>query len=217
MWIDCTVGSHLKCNIVMCHSCCLSCTVTHTLERAIKGNKKIILFASPELSLLSFNWFAFIHLFMASNQVHLWLNPSDTYEGYISHNPFGTFSCGIYNEDEGGQHGRVEGGGAFIFSASHVIFIVSKTHLAFLLMQGLVAGRGGGGRERREVAGKNYIRTWWNKGSGEADIMEMLRICKESRQRNWRLNSSQMNFGTTWLHWQQHLINLHMVFELWTL
>lgn len=51
----------------------------------------------------------------------------------------GLFHCGIYNEDEGGQDGRVEWGGAFHFSAPHVIFIVNKTHLAFLSMQGLAA------------------------------------------------------------------------------
>lgn len=39
----------------------------------------------------------------------------------------------------GGKDGRVEWGGAFIFSAPHVIFIVNKTHLAFLSMQGLAA------------------------------------------------------------------------------
>lgn len=51
----------------------------------------------------------------------------------------GLFLCGIYNEDEGGQDGRLEWGGAFIFSGPHVIFIVNKTHLAFLSMQGLAA------------------------------------------------------------------------------
>lgn len=55
--------------------------------------------------------------------------------------------CGIYNEDEGGvererRAGRRRGYGlggavAFIFSLPHVIFIVNKTHLAFLSEQGL--------------------------------------------------------------------------------
>ena len=43
------------------------------------------------------------------------------------------------SEKKGGGW-RVQGGGgaaAFIFSASHVIFIVNKTHLAFLSEQGL--------------------------------------------------------------------------------
>lgn len=42
------------------------------------------------------------------------------------------------SEEKGGGW-RVQGGGAaaFIFSASHVIFIVNKTHLALLSEQGL--------------------------------------------------------------------------------
>lgn len=41
-------------------------------------------------------------------------------------------------------------GGAFIFRAPHVIFIVNKTHLAFLSVQGLAADASSqSGRERR--------------------------------------------------------------------
>lgn len=50
------------------------------------------------------------------------------------------------------ENGWIGGGGcaAFIFSAPHVIFIVNKTHLAFLSEQGL-AGEARFHRGRRAV------------------------------------------------------------------
>lgn len=66
---------------------------------------------------------------------------------------------GIYNKDEEEREGRVERAGrrvegaeAFIFSASHVIFIVNKTHLALLSEQGL-AGKASFHRETRRAGG----------------------------------------------------------------
>lgn len=41
---------------------------------------------------------------------------------------------------EQGEGWRLRGAAAFIFSASHVIFIVNKTHLALLSEQGLARG-----------------------------------------------------------------------------
>lgn len=75
------------------------------------------------------------------------------------------------------------GGAAFIFSAPHIIFIVNKTHLAFLSEQGL-AGEASFHREReREAAGERggeqrvkakEMRGGWNKGSREAGMMKSL-------------------------------------------
>ena len=77
--------------------------------------------------------------------------PCNAYECYVSQCTVLLFTVAFTMKMKGNEMGgwseqgegwRVRGGAAaaFIFSASHVIFIVNKTHLALLSEQGL-AGR----------------------------------------------------------------------------
>lgn len=123
-----------------------ACTAPLTLEGPIKcpADKKmfcLLLLNYPCLAAVSLNSFASVHLFIYL--LHLFRCICDSAHPILRvispTNRSRLFHWGIYNEDEGGQDGRVVWGGAFIFSAPHVIFIVNKTDLAFLSMQGLAA------------------------------------------------------------------------------
>lgn len=98
------------------------------------------------------------------------------------------FRMKMKTNEMGGWHEQGEGwrlrrAAAFIFSASHVIFIVNKTYLALLSEQGLARGASihrerrlvweGSGGEQGVKAGE--IRGGWRKGRGKEKMKESSR------------------------------------------